>query len=86
MTLTVPALSAVVSGPAKPIARARRPRRPSRITAPATGALVPTRAELTATVTGDPLATVTFAAQVGDRAVAAARHRRPRRRTASTTT
>ncbi|MFB9359950.1 pullulanase-type alpha-1,6-glucosidase [Actinoplanes nipponensis] len=62
LTVTVPALSSVVYRAAKPIAQAAAA--PTvKLTAP--GALVPTRTELTATTTGDPLATVTFAAQVG---------------------
>jgi len=65
VTVTVPALSTVVYRAAKPIAQA--PAAPTvAFTAPAAGALVPTRTELTAAVTGDPLSTVTFAAQVGD--------------------
>ncbi|SNY75097.1 pullulanase-type alpha-1,6-glucosidase [Paractinoplanes atraurantiacus] len=62
LTITVPALSSVALRADKPIAV------PS--AAPSvslnTPELVPARAELTATVTGDPLSTVTFAAQVGD--------------------
>ncbi|MDI6098941.1 alpha-amylase family glycosyl hydrolase [Actinoplanes sp. NEAU-A12] len=63
LTVTVPALSAVVHRARTPIAV------PSagptvRITAPAAGTAVPSRTELVAGVTGDPLATVTVAAQV----------------------
>jgi pullulanase-type alpha-1,6-glucosidase len=65
ISVTVPALSAVVLRADSPVAV------PSAgptvaITAPAAGAAVPTRTALTATTTGDPLSTVTFAAQVGD--------------------
>ncbi|MFI7540815.1 pullulanase-type alpha-1,6-glucosidase [Actinoplanes sp. NPDC049599] len=63
LTVTVPALSSVVLKAAEPIAQAGRA---PTVEVQAPGALVPTRTELTATTTGDPLATVTFAAQVGD--------------------
>ena len=65
VTVTVPALSTVVYRAAKPIAQASTAPTVA-FTAPTAGALVPTRTELTAAVTGDPLSTVTFAAQVGD--------------------
>ncbi|AGZ43807.1 pullulanase-type alpha-1,6-glucosidase [Actinoplanes friuliensis] len=65
LTILVPALSAIVLKAGKPIAApAAAPT--VKFTAPAAGALVPTRTELTAETTGDPLATVTFAAQVGN--------------------
>ncbi|MET8152804.1 pullulanase-type alpha-1,6-glucosidase [Actinoplanes sp. NPDC049668] len=65
LTVRVPALSTVVVKAAKPIAAAAAA--PTvKFTAPAAGALVPTRAALTAETTGDPLSTVTFAAQVGN--------------------
>ncbi|MEV4348670.1 pullulanase-type alpha-1,6-glucosidase [Actinoplanes sp. NPDC049596] len=65
LTITVPALSSVALRADTPIAvPAAAPT--VKISAPAAGALVPTRTELTAETTGDPLATVTFAAQVGD--------------------
>ncbi|AEV84558.1 alpha-amlyase [Actinoplanes sp. SE50] len=64
LTVTVPALSAVVYRGGSPIAVPSA--RPTvRISAPAAGASVPSRADLVADVTGDPLATVTFAAQAG---------------------
>ncbi|MGC9665712.1 pullulanase-type alpha-1,6-glucosidase [Planosporangium sp. 12N6] len=64
LTVTVPALSAVVYKATKPLAKAAAA--PAiRITAPAAGAKVPTRTEVVADVTGDPLASVTVAAQVG---------------------
>ncbi|HEY0001759.1 MAG TPA: pullulanase-type alpha-1,6-glucosidase [Actinoplanes sp.] len=63
LAVTVPALSTVVLRADTPVpAPAAQPT--VAITAPADGALVPTRTELTAETTGDPLATVTFAAQV----------------------
>ncbi|PRY25708.1 pullulanase-type alpha-1,6-glucosidase [Pseudosporangium ferrugineum] len=65
LTITVPALSAVAyrAGRAIPPPAAA----PGvRITSPEAGAFVPTRTELTAAVTGDPLATVRFEAKVGD--------------------
>ena len=61
LTVTVPALSSVVYRAAKPIAQ---PGKAPTVEVKAPGALVPTRTELTATTTGDPLSTVTFAAQV----------------------
>ncbi|MGX6607536.1 pullulanase-type alpha-1,6-glucosidase [Micromonosporaceae bacterium Da 78-11] len=65
LTVTVPALSSVVLRADTPVAvPAAKPT--VTITSPAAGAQVPTRTELTAIVTGDPLSTVTFAAQVGD--------------------
>ncbi|MET0423545.1 MAG: alpha-amylase family glycosyl hydrolase, partial [Actinoplanes sp.] len=64
LAVTVPALSAVVLRADTPVASPSAAPTVT-ITAPAAGALVPTRTELTATTTGDPLATVTFAAQVG---------------------
>jgi pullulanase-type alpha-1,6-glucosidase len=65
LTVTVPALSAVVYQASRPLAR------PSaaptiKITKPVAGAKVPTRVEVVADVTGDPLASVAVAAQVGD--------------------
>ncbi|MEU8228997.1 pullulanase-type alpha-1,6-glucosidase [Actinoplanes sp. NPDC048967] len=65
LTVTVPALSSVVYRAAKPIAQASAAPTVT-FTAPRADALVPTRTELTATTTGDPLSTVTFAAQVGN--------------------
>jgi pullulanase-type alpha-1,6-glucosidase len=65
LTITVPALSSVVFKAGRPIVAA--PAAPTvKFTAPAADALVPTRTELTAEVTGDHLASVTFAAQAGD--------------------
>jgi pullulanase-type alpha-1,6-glucosidase len=65
LTLTVPPLSAVVyQAGARVAVPAAAPT--VDLTGPAAGASVPGRAEVTATVTGDPLATVTFAAQAGD--------------------
>ncbi|SDZ11352.1 alpha-1,6-glucosidases, pullulanase-type [Micromonospora pattaloongensis] len=64
LTLTVPALSAVVHRAGAPIPTpAAAPT--VRITGPADGAAVATRAEIVAEVTGDPLSTVTVAARVG---------------------
>ncbi|GAA0561137.1 pullulanase-type alpha-1,6-glucosidase [Paractinoplanes ferrugineus] len=65
LTVTVPALSTVVLRADTPVAIPSAAPAVT-ITAPAANALVPTRAEVTAQVTGDPLATVTLAAQVGD--------------------
>ncbi|HWS35098.1 MAG TPA: pullulanase-type alpha-1,6-glucosidase, partial [Actinoplanes sp.] len=65
ITVTVPALSSIVlAAGAKVAVPANGPS--VTITSPQPGALVPTRTEIVADVTGDPLATVTFAAQVGD--------------------
>jgi pullulanase-type alpha-1,6-glucosidase len=65
LTVTVPALSALVLRADTPVpVPAAAPT--VTIGSPAAGAVVPTRAALTAQTTGDPLATVTFAAQVGD--------------------
>ncbi|MFC3741277.1 pullulanase-type alpha-1,6-glucosidase [Paractinoplanes deccanensis] len=65
LTITVPALSAVTLRADTPVAvPAAGPA--VTIGAPAAGALVPTRTAVTASVSGDPLASVTFAAQVGD--------------------
>jgi pullulanase-type alpha-1,6-glucosidase len=65
LTVTVPALSAIVYRAAKPLGKpATAPT--IRITKPAADQQVPTRAEVVADVTGDPLAAVTVAAQVGD--------------------
>jgi pullulanase-type alpha-1,6-glucosidase len=65
LTVTVPALSTVVlradTAVAVPSAAPT-----VAITAPAAGVPVPARTELVASTAGDPLATVTFAAQVGD--------------------
>ncbi|BCY13588.1 pullulanase-type alpha-1,6-glucosidase [Actinoplanes sp. L3-i22] len=63
VTITVPGLSTVVlkAGSGVPAASAA----PTVSLKPAAGASVATRTELTAETTGDPLATVTFAAQVG---------------------
>ncbi|MFG1604694.1 pullulanase-type alpha-1,6-glucosidase [Actinoplanes sp. NPDC049265] len=65
LTVTVPALSSVVYRASATIARPAGPT--IRITSPEADALVPGRTEVTAEVTGDPLAEVTFAAKVGDR-------------------
>ncbi|WP_229404979.1 pullulanase-type alpha-1,6-glucosidase [Micromonospora sp. NBRC 110038] len=63
LTLTVPAMSAVVYRAARAIPQAAA--KPTiTITAPAPGTPVATRAAVTAQVTGDPLATVTVAARV----------------------
>ncbi|MEU4688672.1 pullulanase-type alpha-1,6-glucosidase [Actinoplanes sp. NPDC023714] len=63
LAITVPALSAVVLKADKSLpAPAAAPT--VTITKPAAGDSVPTRTELVAETTGDPLATVTFAAQV----------------------
>ncbi|GIF08130.1 pullulanase-type alpha-1,6-glucosidase [Actinoplanes siamensis] len=65
ITITVPALSSIVLRSGAPVpAPAAAPT--VTITKPAPGASVATRTELTAETTGDPLATVTFAAQVGN--------------------
>ncbi|RKN50613.1 pullulanase-type alpha-1,6-glucosidase [Micromonospora endolithica] len=63
LTLTVPPLSAVVHRAGTPIA-APTAKPTISISAPQTDAPVATRAAVTAQVTGDPLATVTFAARV----------------------
>ncbi|MEU7819508.1 pullulanase-type alpha-1,6-glucosidase [Catellatospora sp. NPDC049133] len=63
-TITVPALSSIVLRADRALPSAADPQ--ITITAPGSGAEVATRAAVTAQVTGDPLATVTFAAQVGD--------------------
>ncbi|MFI5892936.1 pullulanase-type alpha-1,6-glucosidase [Actinoplanes sp. NPDC051513] len=65
ITVTVPALSTLVLRAGTPLAVPSAAPTVA-ITSPAAGALVPTRAAVTAQVTGDPLATVTLAAQVGD--------------------
>ncbi|WP_285558680.1 pullulanase-type alpha-1,6-glucosidase [Actinoplanes regularis] len=65
VTVTVPALSTVVLKAGVKVAVPSAAPTVS-ITAPKPGASVPTRTELTAATTGDPLATVTFAAQVGN--------------------
>ncbi|MFF3855865.1 pullulanase-type alpha-1,6-glucosidase [Micromonospora sp. NPDC002575] len=63
LTVTVPAMSAVVHRAAKAIPQAAA--KPTiAVTAPAPGTPVATRAAVTAQVTGDPLATVTVAARV----------------------
>ncbi|SDT79822.1 pullulanase-type alpha-1,6-glucosidase [Actinoplanes derwentensis] len=65
ITISVPALSSVVfkAGAKVPVPASG----PSvTISSPQPGASVPTRTEIVAGVTGDPLTTVTFAAQVGD--------------------
>ncbi|MET0494907.1 MAG: pullulanase-type alpha-1,6-glucosidase [Actinoplanes sp.] len=65
LTVTVPALSTLVyrAGTAVAVPSAA----PTvRLTAPAADSLVPTRTELVAETTGDPLSTVSFAAQVGN--------------------
>ncbi|MFG1991174.1 pullulanase-type alpha-1,6-glucosidase [Actinoplanes sp. NPDC048988] len=62
LTITVPALSSVALRADRPIAVPPAAPAVSLNTPDA----VPARTELTATVTGDPLSTVTFAAQVGD--------------------
>ncbi|AEV87281.1 sulfonate ABC transporter ATP-binding protein [Actinoplanes sp. SE50] len=64
VTVTVPALSTVVLRSNAP--EAVPAAAPTVTLKPAAGAKVATRTELTAETTGDPLATVTFAAQVGD--------------------
>ncbi|MEV6375002.1 pullulanase-type alpha-1,6-glucosidase [Micromonospora musae] len=65
LTLTVPPLAAVVHRAGTPIPPPGRA--PSvTITTPAPDEAVATRAAVTAQVTGDPLATVTVAARVGD--------------------
>ncbi|MEU4240538.1 pullulanase-type alpha-1,6-glucosidase [Actinoplanes sp. NPDC026619] len=64
LTVTVPALSTLVLRGDTPIGIGSAPA--ITITSPAANALVPTRAAVTAQVTGDPLSTVTLAAQVGD--------------------
>ena len=67
--------------------RGRAPRRRSGSPSPAAGAAVATRAEVVADGHRRPgLPRVTFAAQVGDGPWQPARHRRPARRTGSTTT
>ncbi|BBH63474.1 1,4-alpha-glucan branching enzyme [Actinoplanes sp. OR16] len=63
ITVTVPALSSVVLKADKPLAASNAAPTVT-ITKPAVGDSVPTRTELVAETTGDPLATVTFAAQV----------------------
>ncbi|WP_425321285.1 pullulanase-type alpha-1,6-glucosidase [Couchioplanes caeruleus] len=65
LTLTVPALSAIAYRAGRTVA-APTAAPTVRITAPEPGAYVPTRTELTAAVSGDPLATVRFEAKVGD--------------------
>ncbi|MET3430504.1 pullulanase-type alpha-1,6-glucosidase [Actinoplanes tereljensis] len=65
LTVTVPALSTVVLRADTPVAVPSAAPAVT-ITSPAAGALVPTQAAITAQVTGDPLSTVTLAAQVGD--------------------
>ncbi|GIE92560.1 pullulanase-type alpha-1,6-glucosidase [Paractinoplanes rishiriensis] len=65
LAVTVPALSALVLRADTPVPVPSAAPTVT-ITAPAAGAAVPTRATVTAQTTGDPLATVTFAAQVGD--------------------
>ncbi|MEV6599644.1 pullulanase-type alpha-1,6-glucosidase [Actinoplanes sp. NPDC051346] len=65
LTVTVPALSSVAYRAGGTVA-APTAAPTVRITAPESGAYVPTRTELTAAVTGDPLATVRFEARVGD--------------------
>ena len=65
VTVTVPALSTLVLRADAPLTVPSAAPTVT-ITSPTTGALVPTRAAITAQVTGDPLATVTLAAQVGD--------------------
>ncbi len=65
LTFTVPALGSLVLRAGRPIASPSAAPSVS-IASPAAGALVPTRADVTATTTGDPLATVTVAAQVGN--------------------
>ncbi|WP_433294805.1 pullulanase-type alpha-1,6-glucosidase [Actinoplanes sp. CA-030573] len=64
VTVTVPALSTLVlrADAGLPVGAAPT----VTISSPAEGALVPTRAAITADVTGDPLATVTVAAQIGN--------------------
>ncbi|WP_246605993.1 pullulanase-type alpha-1,6-glucosidase [Paractinoplanes toevensis] len=65
LTVTVPALSTLVLRADTPLGIPGAAPTVS-IVSPATGALVPTQAAITAQVTGDPLATVTLAAQVGN--------------------
>ncbi|MGK5677676.1 pullulanase-type alpha-1,6-glucosidase [Actinoplanes sp. URMC 104] len=64
LTITVPPLSAVALKADKPIASPSAA--PTIELSPAAGSTVAARAKLTTVTTGDPLATVTFAAQVGD--------------------
>ncbi|GAA1788121.1 pullulanase-type alpha-1,6-glucosidase [Planosporangium flavigriseum] len=65
LTVTVPPLSAVVYKATKPLSKpATAPT--IKITKPAAGQQVPTRAEIVADVTGDPLATVAYAVQIGN--------------------
>ncbi|WP_328518272.1 alpha-amylase family glycosyl hydrolase [Actinoplanes sandaracinus] len=67
LTITVPPLSAVAYRADKTIpAPSAAPT--VAFTSPTAGALVPTRTELAATTTGDPLATVTFSAKIGNSA------------------
>ncbi|MEV6344682.1 pullulanase-type alpha-1,6-glucosidase [Actinoplanes sp. NPDC051851] len=63
ITITVPALSSVVLKAGTAIAKATAA--PTITIAATSGATAATRTELTATTTGDPLATVTYAVQVG---------------------
>ena len=78
LTLTVPPLSAVVL-PRRHADRAARRRADDHRSPPRRRARPsPRRPRSPPQVTGDPLATVTFAAQVGRRQVDAARQRRPR--------
>ncbi|MFI5495746.1 pullulanase-type alpha-1,6-glucosidase [Actinoplanes sp. NPDC051859] len=65
LTLTIPALSAVAYRAGKTVA-APTAAPTVRFTTPEADAYVPTRTELTADVTGDPLATVRFEAKVGN--------------------
>ncbi|MFD0521660.1 pullulanase-type alpha-1,6-glucosidase [Paractinoplanes durhamensis] len=65
LTVTVPALSTLVFRADTTVAIPSAAPTVT-ITSPAAGALVPTRAAVTTQVAGDPLATVTLAAQVGD--------------------
>ncbi len=64
ITITVPALSTLVLRAGTPVDR--NTAAPTVTLKPAAGTSVATRTELTAETTGDPLATVTFAAQAGN--------------------
>jgi pullulanase-type alpha-1,6-glucosidase len=65
LTLTVPAMSAVAYRATKPLPKPSAAPKIT-ITKPAAGQKVPTRAEIVADVAGDPLASVSFAVQVGN--------------------
>jgi pullulanase-type alpha-1,6-glucosidase len=65
LNITVPAMSAVVYKAKKALPKPGQAPAIT-LTKPAAGAQVPTRAEVVADVTGDPLATVSFAAKAGN--------------------